>query len=876
MASFTQAPVAPNSLPPATFISDRSQGFTDSTEPLASLFKGVGQIAMQGTAVADEAQQQNIKGQVDQGVNSIFNDAGFRTAGNSETGTPAELQDYAGQLDNTKKAYMSGALSQTGLNIRVDALSRQMRMNNPGYGDDIDKLIGGALNRSTANDLWKGLATQWQAEKTQGQHEQDKEDQMIKEFASDGKLYQAFPNWDQLVQKGQQPDRDEIIAKVGQVAAGQATVTAGQAMIKYQQSQREEDLNHTFDVAQQDVNQISKTFMQAGSAAGDLVNKIAITDPTKVSDSDLAGMAAQVEPVILQSKLQIEKTLLNPVYDKLTPVQKTDIENRAMAPIQGMKDAITNRDTGFFSLNNSLTQAGSDKVVSNLMQGDASDVFKMYQATNKLLGPVYANTFLSQKSGRDPTNPDQTNKDLLAAKISNMQLITGNKPLTDVVSNMSNANPGKQADPASVNKVITDTTNILTDPNAKIDGKIALAHNIFSDDNADFLTKFSASKGASGVSDRMLVFNKLTSPAMSQSVGEMAKTDPDIAKKYQNTLFAGFQGLFKSKIDNEVSANQYSSAVGFKFNPQTFQIEEVAKPQAGASPGVINGNGNQMPYPAGSRNPNNIPGNNSSVYDLWRNSSQRSDMQDVNKFLGNFKQAMVNTGQDPNTAVEELFKNTGVLDGGHPPTSMFSQIGSAVMSGLGKVSDAMNKTGLPVDGMPAQQGMIDSKKQALDDQMTSLFGQGHTNGMEGDPHQELRDYIGKSEGADYNTLEGGQKVPLTGMSIDHASAIAKSNLDSGASTSTAMGKYQVVDSTLHEAMDALGIKGSDKFDAKTQDRIANWIIDNRAGGGTDPAKLAGVWASLPKEPSGAGAYDGVNGNKAHANYAELASITGRK
>jgi hypothetical protein len=139
----------------------------------------------------------------------------------------------------------------------------------------------------------------------------------------------------------------------------------------------------------------------------------------------------------------------------------------------------------------------------------------------------------------------------------------------------------------------------------------------------------------------------------------------------------------------------------------------------------------------------------------------------------------------------------------------------------------------------------------------------------------LLDLIGKGEsGGNYNALvgakKGGPKVAgsadLTNMTIEQVQQMQKSMLAQG-HASTAVGKYQMIASTLAEQVKKSGLDPTKtKFDQKTQDLLAQQLVDQAGYGKADTAtvmkKLAGTWASLPKDMSGRGAYDGVNGNQA--------------
>jgi hypothetical protein len=147
----------------------------------------------------------------------------------------------------------------------------------------------------------------------------------------------------------------------------------------------------------------------------------------------------------------------------------------------------------------------------------------------------------------------------------------------------------------------------------------------------------------------------------------------------------------------------------------------------------------------------------------------------------------------------------------------------------------------------------------------------------------IMDLIGKGEsGGNYNALVYGNKgantpgsADLTNMTIAQVQEYQKGMRAKG-HASTAVGKYQMISSTLAEQVKKAGLDANTtKFDQKTQDLLANQLIDQAGFGKKDQAtvmrNLAGTWASLPKDMSGRGAYDGYNQNKAVIGAGDVAA-----
>jgi phage-related minor tail protein len=119
-------------------------------------------------------------------------------------------------------------------------------------------------------------------------------------------------------------------------------------------------------------------------------------------------------------------------------------------------------------------------------------------------------------------------------------------------------------------------------------------------------------------------------------------------------------------------------------------------------------------------------------------------------------------------------------------------------------------------------------------------------------HDNILDLIGAAEGTDkgrgYNETLGygaftGGAVNLTGMTLNEVLALQKRMLADPNNTynSSAVGRYQIVRSTLQDAMKDLGLTGDRLFNEDTQDEVARYLLRRR---GNDPTGLRNEWEGL--------------------------------
>ena len=113
--------------------------------------------------------------------------------------------------------------------------------------------------------------------------------------------------------------------------------------------------------------------------------------------------------------------------------------------------------------------------------------------------------------------------------------------------------------------------------------------------------------------------------------------------------------------------------------------------------------------------------------------------------------------------------------------------------------------------------------------------------------KKFLDFLGRAEGADYNTIVGGNKFS------DFRAHPKVVGVRTAEGPSTAAGKYQIVGTTYDEVAPKLGIRD---FSPDSQDKIAVELIRRKGAledvrnGNFDAAigKLGSTWASLPSSP----------------------------
>lgn len=135
-------------------------------------------------------------------------------------------------------------------------------------------------------------------------------------------------------------------------------------------------------------------------------------------------------------------------------------------------------------------------------------------------------------------------------------------------------------------------------------------------------------------------------------------------------------------------------------------------------------------------------------------------------------------------------------------------------------------------------------------------------------YNTLLDLIARVESTDnYNAHFGNpanSKIKFTDMTIEEVREWQREFIAQG-NASSAVGRYQIIDTTLDELITQLNLGATQKFDKTTQDKLAIALLERRGSSGyinreltpeEFAANLAMEWAALPK----------INGKNGNASY----------
>ena len=168
---------------------------------------------------------------------------------------------------------------------------------------------------------------------------------------------------------------------------------------------------------------------------------------------------------------------------------------------------------------------------------------------------------------------------------------------------------------------------------------------------------------------------------------------------------------------------------------------------------------------------------------------------------------------------------------------------------------------------------------------TPVFANAIYSGIRGSDVQLIRALIQEAESRTdgYDAVQFGARTKPRKRPTQMTLTEVFAWIDATPGQPHAIGRYQFVPKTLHRLVAKTGIKTSQRFSPKVQDRLADVLLAEaglhkfRAGALERQAfmnNLAKIWAGLPNS-SGKSHYDGYAGNKAAVSWAYFDTVMAR-
>lgn len=833
--------------------------FDYRNDSMANLFAGIGDAVSGAANVADNEIKENIKTDVQTGVDSLRNAQGVDAAvattpgsmnfdsqatknvvpgvspgggGDGTTGLtankPPNSDDLTARMGKLTDAYKAGKLGDTAYYAQLESLTRQIRARYPGYRDQVDNMIQTVAGVTPANALRKSVLSDIQSSQSATDKEKDKQWSFVKE-----NLQYLTPDQIKQVSSGQ-VDFPGLLQTIAGRKSEEFAFQSQKLQLETQAAKGKANADDAAKVATDGIGgMMTRMWQDSTSGMKDLNDRLlkAQQSGAALSPQDLQQFKGQFLQLKTAAQQKIQESLYTPGpsghslasimgNDKAQEVMKTQ-----MARFDDVEKMITDGNYGAIAINKNFADASTDQRTRVMLE--QNNALANLAAVGNIKGaPAWLPSIAS-----DPTTGFM--KNTTKALNQAMQLDLANPQSSTPVDEMARKISTGQVDKGVAKSWFNGIVNGLSNPAAPPEITGSYAKKLFQD-SPNFLSHFVRE-------EQSQVFNQLVKPEVTQRMQELGKSNPDLWRSYSTWAKNNFGLVFKQSID-DINGVSDRAWMDVKFDPKANQFV-VTPTEEGTREAYKN---------AGSyANPLN-----------WIESVQGSNIvkqvDKINMGLKNITPILKADGFDPATEMRNLLHNNAVAPSDKKNDTFFQMMRRGVDSVIQKGDQEMYPTfgGNTLNfqepsGKHAAGGIdIEDVKQAA---------------AQGGDTSSLREVIGKAEsGGDYGKIYGGPSLPaLTSMTIGQVKDLQKLMKTMG-SPSGAVGKYQVIPSTLSSVMSELGLKDTDVFDEKTQDRIADHLMERRGYSKFKAGKmsadefhnsLAQEWAGLPTT-GGQSAYEG--------------------
>lgn len=605
----------------ADYTSD-SRGYRPDTS-MATLFSAAGDTAINAVKIADKDNLINIQKKVYEGVDQLNDEWGIS---NENVNTPQDLIKYSEKLGNTRKAYMNGTLTDSSYQFKVDAMTRQIRAQYPGYRDEVDSIVQKTLGQSTANDLRKSLMQLWTSEAAK-QTEADKEKARIV---------------DQAREKGALPTGYDAREASGNPYTWAETITHISSVYQQDadQKRRHDDLDlmnlestagkqAAFDSASKDISVATQRMFSGLYSVNNTtlpqLRELA-TRKTPLSPAEKEQLGVSVRAWKTNVSAEISNMLSQPRYATLTGDQRTALLKQATDQIDFVNNAYTNDKWGIINFSQTLNDMGVQDRLANLraMNPDLDTLSAVAKLSNG--SAVLDSVFLN--------NPKMSSKlnDAVAGFLAYKVLDPNVKSLDQAFETTKNQT-GQAVAPEVQKQTVQNALSIITMKDAGTDVALEAARKLFSEENQGFLSHYDTKS-----QDKLV--NLMASPRITERMWELGKSDPNAWKNYISwTLNAGF-ALFNQDINQVIENNKSGDNFLVKWNSDKGKVEVLPNPAAASR----------------------AQGNSAlgQLYNKWNDSEANKSVNRLNDYISKIKPIIEKDGGTVEEAVGALFDRLGV------------------------------------------------------------------------------------------------------------------------------------------------------------------------------------------------------------------------
>lgn len=638
-----------------------------SDRSLGTLFEGVGEAAAMGAGVVDNAVQQNIREDIQEGTELIQREFGVEDASILESDIdaaplPSDLGRASENLKTLRTAVDQGRLSQVHYTARLDSMVRQMRSRYPGYRDQIDKIVQDVTGITPANTLQRQLMQEFESSRAS----QTSASEKFVSYMQTNEKYLPSNGW-QRYNNGEL-NQLQIRSYIENAKKQEAAQEARRATMSEAQARAELNSSDAFRNARVEVNTImDRAFKDATSYGGQNFLEFqkrldqARRSDNRITPEEETTLRQQFNQLKSNILFRVEETLSQPwsedsadsYYTVLDQDRIEDLRAQAAARLTFIEDALVDQNFGVLAQQAAMITAVEENAELELL---SDPNIAAISALNSVAGPDFVSGYLNR-------NEKQLKAVDFAMRNFALSRQGGSgEPITDVIKDIQSKGI---TDSRTYTDFVNKNIDALSSPEIGEQGWLNYVQSVYGAESYNLFGEFERS-------ERLELYNKLTAPAITAKFEQMRGSNPEAAALYQVWAVDRFGALFKEEADSIRGAAVDDRAMNLQFNPETSQfsatpITERITANTGLVPdfGAV---GRSLSY-----------------------STAQSAIQKINTALRNIKPIVEMNGGNLNEELARMLIGMG-LDKPITPEQgggFFERLGGAI-------TDNLRKTGFPL------------------------------------------------------------------------------------------------------------------------------------------------------------------------------------
>lgn len=626
-------------------------------------FEGLGESVKADVGLVENIVKSNISDTLNDGIKKIQDGFGVAQAADMSSGTaealgkagaegtltgdtpdvPPELKKLGTRLDNLTEMYHQGGLSNSAYYGKMEAFTRQVIQQFPGFEDDVRQMASSKIGTNSANALRSSiqqdvteLAKKVQAQNDKWTAYEDKNSQYI---------HTLYPNYEQDKAAGKGPSRDEIRYGIGNLQARDYRFESDTRRLG---AIKANDQNQEDTASQQALWRFTDIAGHLSIGATNSMGIKSVEDFNKVVQDAQTGKRAPFSPdekkeltgifATLEQQYAIDaQKAVNQTRDKdgqpivplsgyiQTPGKLQQLITQGRQPLEDLKAGIFDEKFGVMAQSAQWTKASLEAGETDFIRRTGVGPDGQSPATTAAAGrKFYGDNAAGNISLNEPVMQNQAlapyrqyNKGKIA------QAATSPSSLKEVIDELAGAGI---KDGGLNQAMITDTVRTILHPEGtaspELAGKNAVQH-AYGPGNRTLLD-------AADRKDLVPTFNAMVSEPMTKKITHMDGKSQDT---YYNFANEGFTSIYEREAQNINSVAANLAGQGGSGN-----VKLVYDPQS-----------NQFNFKAGS------------AYQATGLANRT--VQDINNGLASMKGVWSALGKDPTEELYRLLPTIGIEPG---------------------------------------------------------------------------------------------------------------------------------------------------------------------------------------------------------------------